>query len=81
MSSEDHNLVTMLEDVKTQKVAIVDANYIDYYLHEQGLGQKDEDEIHKARRREGGEDGVPIDEAVPPFPELPDTFQPFDDEQ
>eukprot|EP00971_Amphidinium_carterae_P160200 3175721-Amphidinium_carterae.1 len=35
MSLEDHNLATMLEDVKTQKVAIVDANYIDYYLHQQ----------------------------------------------
>eukprot|EP00971_Amphidinium_carterae_P107595 2130790-Amphidinium_carterae.2 len=32
MSLEDHNLATMLEDVKTQRVAIVDANYIDYYL-------------------------------------------------
>eukprot|EP00971_Amphidinium_carterae_P006413 126602-Amphidinium_carterae.1 len=105
MSLEDHNLATMLEEVKTQKVAIVDTNYIDYYLHEQGLGQKDEDEIRekelqrmvrvyntrvepilqrnaeKARRREGGEDGVPVDRAVPPFPEVPDTFEPFNDEQ
>eukprot|EP00971_Amphidinium_carterae_P251977 5002995-Amphidinium_carterae.1 len=47
MSLEDHNMATMLEDVKTQKVAIVDANNIDYYLHEQGLGQKDEDEIRE----------------------------------
>eukprot|EP00971_Amphidinium_carterae_P108882 2156090-Amphidinium_carterae.1 len=90
----------MLEDVKTQKVAIVDANYINDYLHEQGLGQKDEEELQrmvrvyntraepilrrsadKARRREAGEDGIPIDEAVPPFPEVPDTFQPLTDEQ
>eukprot|EP00971_Amphidinium_carterae_P006414 126603-Amphidinium_carterae.1 len=104
MSLEDHNLATMLEDVKTQKVAIVDANYIDYYLHEQGLGQKDEEEIReeelqrmvrvyntraepilrrnaeKARRREAGDDGVQVDEAVPPFPKVPDTFQPFTEE-
>eukprot|EP00971_Amphidinium_carterae_P170870 3386405-Amphidinium_carterae.1 len=33
------------EDIKTQKYPIVDVNYIDYCLHEQGLGQKDEDEI------------------------------------
>eukprot|EP00971_Amphidinium_carterae_P184319 3659225-Amphidinium_carterae.1 len=44
MSLEDHNLASILEDTKTQKQAIVDAHYIDYYLHEQGLGQKDEDE-------------------------------------
>eukprot|EP00971_Amphidinium_carterae_P285772 5674138-Amphidinium_carterae.1 len=99
MSLEDHNLATMLEDVKTQKWAIVDTNYIDYCLHEQGLGQKDEDEIRekklnkllrvhatraepimrrnqeKTRRRADGEDGVPADEAVPPYPELPDTFK------
>eukprot|EP00971_Amphidinium_carterae_P216571 4299131-Amphidinium_carterae.1 len=45
MSLEDHNLASILEDTKTQKQSIVDAHYIDYYLHEQGLGQKDEDEI------------------------------------
>eukprot|EP00971_Amphidinium_carterae_P145427 2881828-Amphidinium_carterae.1 len=95
----------MLEDVKTQKVAIVEANYIDDYVHEQGLGQKDEDEIkekkvnamvrvynsraepilrrnaEKTRRRESGEDGVPVDEAVRVFPELPENFQPFTKEQ
>eukprot|EP00971_Amphidinium_carterae_P085386 1689081-Amphidinium_carterae.1 len=84
MSLEDHNLATMLEDVKTQKLAIVDANYIDYYLHQQGLGQKDEDEIRELQklvRVKPGEDGVPADEAVPVFPELPDTCQPFTDEQ
>eukprot|EP00971_Amphidinium_carterae_P060529 1197934-Amphidinium_carterae.1 len=105
MSLEDHNLSNMLEDVKTQKVAIVDANYIDYHLHQQGLGQKNEDELRekklqkllrvyntrtepilrrdakKAKRRESGEDGVPADEAVPAYPELPDTFDPFTDEQ
>eukprot|EP00971_Amphidinium_carterae_P075279 1487934-Amphidinium_carterae.1 len=45
MSLEDHNLASILEDTKTQKQAIVDALYIDYHLHDQGLGQKDEDEI------------------------------------
>eukprot|EP00971_Amphidinium_carterae_P195280 3875002-Amphidinium_carterae.3 len=30
MSLEDHNLATMLDNVKTQKVSIVDTNYIDY---------------------------------------------------
>eukprot|EP00971_Amphidinium_carterae_P070068 1386496-Amphidinium_carterae.2 len=45
MSFEDHNLANILEDTKTQKLTIVDVHYIDYYLHEQGLGQKDVDEI------------------------------------
>eukprot|EP00971_Amphidinium_carterae_P262190 5200790-Amphidinium_carterae.2 len=44
MSLEDHNLATM-EDVKTEKVAITDLSYIDFYLHAQGLGEKDADEI------------------------------------
>eukprot|EP00971_Amphidinium_carterae_P231649 4597310-Amphidinium_carterae.1 len=35
----------------------------------------------KPRRRESGEDGVPADEAVPAYPEVPDTFHPFTDEQ
>eukprot|EP00971_Amphidinium_carterae_P293294 5823247-Amphidinium_carterae.1 len=106
MVLEDHNMATILdlEDIKTQKHPIVDVNYIDYCLHEQGLSQKDEEEIRKkeltkqlrvhatraeptmrrnqekARRRVDGEDGVPTDEAVPPHPELPDTFKPFTDE-
>eukprot|EP00971_Amphidinium_carterae_P300673 5974238-Amphidinium_carterae.1 len=42
MSLEDHNMANILEDIKTQKSTIVDANYIDYCLHEQGLGQQDE---------------------------------------
>eukprot|EP00971_Amphidinium_carterae_P156229 3097443-Amphidinium_carterae.2 len=45
MSLEDHKLASILEDTKTQKQSIVDAHYIDYYLHEQALGQKDVDEI------------------------------------
>eukprot|EP00971_Amphidinium_carterae_P043225 850556-Amphidinium_carterae.1 len=49
MSLEDHNLATMFEVVKTLKVAIVDANYIDYYPHEQRLGQKDEDKIREKK--------------------------------
>eukprot|EP00971_Amphidinium_carterae_P052243 1028503-Amphidinium_carterae.1 len=36
MSLEDHNMATILEDIKTQKKPIVDVNYIDC-LHEQGL--------------------------------------------
>eukprot|EP00971_Amphidinium_carterae_P229520 4553724-Amphidinium_carterae.1 len=44
MSLEDHNLATMLEDIKTEKVAITDVNYIDVCLHAQGLGSKDEEE-------------------------------------
>eukprot|EP00971_Amphidinium_carterae_P300674 5974238-Amphidinium_carterae.2 len=35
----------------------------------------------KARRRAAGEDGVPADEAVPPYPELPETFKPFTEDQ
>eukprot|EP00971_Amphidinium_carterae_P071216 1408449-Amphidinium_carterae.1 len=45
MSSEDHNLATILEDTKTQKKSIVDAHYIDYYLHVQGLGQENQKTI------------------------------------
>eukprot|EP00971_Amphidinium_carterae_P254107 5044617-Amphidinium_carterae.2 len=44
MSLEDHNLDTILEDTKTQKKSIVDAHYIDYYVHVQGLGQEDREE-------------------------------------
>eukprot|EP00971_Amphidinium_carterae_P126446 2504999-Amphidinium_carterae.1 len=45
MSLEDHNLANILEDIKTEKVAIIDANYVDFRLHEQGLGQKEAEEI------------------------------------
>eukprot|EP00971_Amphidinium_carterae_P186906 3710031-Amphidinium_carterae.1 len=45
MSLEDHNLATILEDIKTEKVAINDMNYVDFRLHEQGLGQKDAEEL------------------------------------
>eukprot|EP00971_Amphidinium_carterae_P151058 2995534-Amphidinium_carterae.1 len=97
MSLEDHNLATMLEDVKTEKVAITDSNYIDYCLHEQGLGMKDAEDLRERElqrllrvyntrtepilRREIGTDGIDDDEAVPAYPEVPDTFQPFTDEQ
>eukprot|EP00971_Amphidinium_carterae_P318614 6333139-Amphidinium_carterae.1 len=37
MSLEDHNMASILKDIKTQKHPIVDVNYIDYCLHEQGL--------------------------------------------
>eukprot|EP00971_Amphidinium_carterae_P002619 52189-Amphidinium_carterae.1 len=45
MSLEDHNLATILEDTKTQKKSIVDAHYVDYYLHVQGLGQENKKKI------------------------------------
>eukprot|EP00971_Amphidinium_carterae_P137823 2731501-Amphidinium_carterae.1 len=34
-----------MEDTKILKQAIVDEHYIDYMLHQQGLGQEDEDEL------------------------------------
>eukprot|EP00971_Amphidinium_carterae_P287499 5706673-Amphidinium_carterae.2 len=45
MLLEDHNLATIMEDTKALKTAIVDDHYIDYVLHQQGLGQQDEDDI------------------------------------
>eukprot|EP00971_Amphidinium_carterae_P135611 2686780-Amphidinium_carterae.1 len=64
MSLEDHNLASILEDTKTQKQSIVDAHYIDYYLHEQHLGQKDEDEIREKELdrllREHARDTAPV---------------------
>eukprot|EP00971_Amphidinium_carterae_P198032 3930520-Amphidinium_carterae.1 len=45
MALEDYNLAQIMERVKQQTVPIIDENYIVYELHEQGLGQKDEDEI------------------------------------
>eukprot|EP00971_Amphidinium_carterae_P228004 4522488-Amphidinium_carterae.3 len=45
MSLEDYNLSTIMEIIKTQTVPIIDVNYIDYELHQQGLGQRDEDKI------------------------------------
>eukprot|EP00971_Amphidinium_carterae_P236810 4699998-Amphidinium_carterae.1 len=45
MSLEDHNLASIMEDTKILKQTIVDEHYIDYMLHQQGLGQKDEDEL------------------------------------
>eukprot|EP00971_Amphidinium_carterae_P175626 3480877-Amphidinium_carterae.1 len=49
MSLEDHNLASILEDTKTQKKSIVDAHHVDYYLHEQGLGQEDREEIQEKK--------------------------------
>eukprot|EP00971_Amphidinium_carterae_P276208 5481206-Amphidinium_carterae.1 len=45
MSLEDHNLADIMSDTKDMKTAIVDTHYIDYMLHQQGLGQENEDEI------------------------------------
>eukprot|EP00971_Amphidinium_carterae_P236046 4684866-Amphidinium_carterae.1 len=47
MSLEDHNLADIMEDMKILKQAIVDEHYVDYILHQQGLGQEDEDELRK----------------------------------
>eukprot|EP00971_Amphidinium_carterae_P310087 6161805-Amphidinium_carterae.1 len=41
MSLKDHSLSNIMEDLKREKITINDANYIDFKLHEQGLGQKD----------------------------------------
>eukprot|EP00971_Amphidinium_carterae_P304481 6050506-Amphidinium_carterae.2 len=40
-SLEDHNLATLMENVKIQTVPINDAGYIDHKLHDQGLGHED----------------------------------------
>eukprot|EP00971_Amphidinium_carterae_P014961 295466-Amphidinium_carterae.1 len=45
MSLEDHNLATIMEDRKNLKQAIADEHYIDYVLHQQGMGQQDADDI------------------------------------
>eukprot|EP00971_Amphidinium_carterae_P041876 822977-Amphidinium_carterae.1 len=45
MSLEDHNLSNIMEDTKAMKQSIMDGHYIDYCLHQQGLGQEDEDDI------------------------------------
>eukprot|EP00971_Amphidinium_carterae_P119235 2361862-Amphidinium_carterae.1 len=47
MSLEDHNLATVMEDVKTQTVPIHDAGYIDHELHQQGLEQVDEEKLRQ----------------------------------
>eukprot|EP00971_Amphidinium_carterae_P133758 2649659-Amphidinium_carterae.1 len=51
MSLEDYNLAAILERVKQQTVPITDANYIDYELHQQGLGQEDEEDIKENELR------------------------------
>eukprot|EP00971_Amphidinium_carterae_P064851 1285001-Amphidinium_carterae.1 len=45
ISLEDCNLATIMEEVKTEKVAINDASYIHHRLHEQGLGQEDAEKL------------------------------------
>eukprot|EP00971_Amphidinium_carterae_P250144 4965786-Amphidinium_carterae.1 len=44
---EDHNLADIMKDAKDMKKAIVDEHYIDYMLHQRGLGQEDEDAIRE----------------------------------
>eukprot|EP00971_Amphidinium_carterae_P077846 1539838-Amphidinium_carterae.1 len=88
-----------MKETKDMKTAIVDEHYIDYMLHQRGLGNEDEEALREKeieritrerdhtrdvtgpilrrnailaqRRRDGGPDGVPADEAVPRVPELP----------
>eukprot|EP00971_Amphidinium_carterae_P129506 2564982-Amphidinium_carterae.1 len=46
MSLEDHNLADIMKETKEMKNAIVDEHYndyINYMLHQRGLGQEDED--------------------------------------
>eukprot|EP00971_Amphidinium_carterae_P216610 4300057-Amphidinium_carterae.1 len=45
MSLEDHNLASIMDDTKAMKQSIADEHYIDYCLHNQGLGQEDEDDL------------------------------------
>eukprot|EP00971_Amphidinium_carterae_P075150 1485458-Amphidinium_carterae.1 len=45
MSLEDHNLSSIMEETKGMKQAIVDMHYIDYCLHQQGLGQENEEDL------------------------------------
>eukprot|EP00971_Amphidinium_carterae_P214914 4264945-Amphidinium_carterae.2 len=47
MSLDDHNLSTVMEDVKTQTVPFNDAGYIDHQPHEQGIGHEDEDKLRQ----------------------------------
>eukprot|EP00971_Amphidinium_carterae_P323374 6426480-Amphidinium_carterae.1 len=49
MSLDDHNLTTLMDKVKTEKVPINDANYIDHQLHEQGLGHGDGEKCEHMR--------------------------------
>eukprot|EP00971_Amphidinium_carterae_P053796 1059494-Amphidinium_carterae.1 len=36
-----------MKDTKDMKTAIVDDHYIDYMLHQRGLGQEDEDSLRE----------------------------------
>eukprot|EP00971_Amphidinium_carterae_P236178 4687171-Amphidinium_carterae.1 len=47
MSWEDRNLAMIMEDTKNLKTAIVDEHYIDHLLHQQGMGQEDEDDVRE----------------------------------
>eukprot|EP00971_Amphidinium_carterae_P182174 3615325-Amphidinium_carterae.1 len=54
MSLEDHKLATIMDNVKTQTVPIVDIEYIeyiDYQLKKQGLGQEDAAKIRDRKRQ------------------------------
>eukprot|EP00971_Amphidinium_carterae_P115664 2291088-Amphidinium_carterae.1 len=64
MSLEDHNLANIMEDTKAMKQSIVDAHYTDCCLHQQGLGQEDEDDLKdketERTTREHARDIAPI---------------------
>eukprot|EP00971_Amphidinium_carterae_P048108 947179-Amphidinium_carterae.1 len=47
MSLEDRNLATIMEDTKNLKTAIMDEHYINHLLHQQGVGQEDEDDVRE----------------------------------
>eukprot|EP00971_Amphidinium_carterae_P314037 6241722-Amphidinium_carterae.1 len=47
MSLEDHNLADIMKETKDMKTAIVDEHYIDYMLHQRGLGHDDEEGIRE----------------------------------
>eukprot|EP00971_Amphidinium_carterae_P262306 5202904-Amphidinium_carterae.1 len=54
-----------MKDTKDMKTAIVDEHYIDYMLHQRGLGQEDEDairekEIEKMTREHARDVTAPI---------------------
>eukprot|EP00971_Amphidinium_carterae_P028575 562616-Amphidinium_carterae.1 len=51
MSLEDHNLATLMENVKTQTVPINAAGYIDQKLHEQGFGHDDAEKTEDVLQR------------------------------
>eukprot|EP00971_Amphidinium_carterae_P296916 5898565-Amphidinium_carterae.1 len=105
MTLEDPNITQLMNDIKTQRVPIVDEDYIDYELKNRGLSYEDAEKMRdkelkrllqiytvqnaailqrneqRRERREQGERGVEPGGALPPTPEVPDTFEPFTDDE